>query len=122
MVIPFTYNILKAHPALMVMIHSADVDDSNGLFIFASFLQRRSIKAPSLDPFLEDEPNPVQTNALDSSLWELLSHTSHYHAPVSTMCKIFSEAFTKPGYTMEDFLDHTYNTVSHFHLLVGDCV
>ncbi|KAF8191784.1 CBF/Mak21 family-domain-containing protein, partial [Pholiota molesta] len=92
MVIPFTYNILKAHPALMVMIHRADVDDSN-------------------DPFLEDEPNPVQTNALDSSLWELLSHTSHYHAPVSTMCKIFSEAFTKPGYTMEDFLDHTYNTL-----------
>jgi U3 small nucleolar RNA-associated protein 19 len=27
------------------------------------------------------------------------------------MCKIFSEAFTKPGYSMEDFLDHTYNTV-----------
>ncbi|KAF9475152.1 CBF-domain-containing protein [Pholiota conissans] len=92
MVIPFTYNILKAHPALMVMIHRVGVDDSN-------------------DPFIEDEPNPVQTNALDSSLWELLSHTSHYHAPVSTMCKIFSEAFTKPNYTMEDFLDHTYNTL-----------
>lgn len=64
-----------------------------------------------IDPFLNDEPNPVQTNALDSSLWELLSHTSHYHAPVSTMCKIFSDAFTKPNYAMEDFLDHTYSTV-----------
>lgn len=31
MVIPFTYNILKKHPALMVMIHRADVDDSNGM-------------------------------------------------------------------------------------------
>lgn len=65
----------------------------------------------SIDPFLNNEPNPNQTHALDSSLWELLSHTSHYHAPVSTMCKIFSEAFTKPHYAMEDFLDHTYNTV-----------
>ncbi|PPQ89234.1 hypothetical protein CVT25_001313 [Psilocybe cyanescens] len=92
MVIPFTYNILKKHPALMVMIHRADVDDSN-------------------DPFLSEETNPLQTNALDSSIWELMSHSSHYHAPVSTMCKIFSEAFTKPGYSMEDFLDHTYNTL-----------
>ena len=63
------------------------------------------------DPFLDEETNPTQTNALDSSLWELMSHTAHYHAPVSTMCKIFSEAFTKPRYTMEDFLDHTYGTV-----------
>jgi len=92
MVIPFTYNILKRHPALMVMIHRDNVDDSN-------------------DPFLPNEKNPVETHALDSSLWELLSHTSHYHAPVSTMCKIFSEPFTKPGYVMEDFLDHTYNTL-----------
>ena len=59
----------------------------------------------------------MQTRALDSSLWELLSHSSHYHAPVSTMCKIFSEAFTKPGYAMEDFLDHTYNTVCSFRFV-----
>ncbi|PPQ70930.1 hypothetical protein CVT26_014191 [Gymnopilus dilepis] len=93
MVIPFTYNILKRHPALMVMIHRDNVDDD------------------STDPFLPDEKNPLETRALESSLWELLSHTSHYHAPVSTMCKIFSEPFTKPSYNMEDFLDHTYNTL-----------
>jgi U3 small nucleolar RNA-associated protein 19 len=27
MIIPFTYNILKRHPALMVMIHSTGEDD-----------------------------------------------------------------------------------------------
>lgn len=64
-----------------------------------------------IDPFLPSELDPLRTQALDSSLWEILSHTIHYHAPVSTMCKIFSEAFTKPGYLMEDFLDHTYHTV-----------
>ncbi|KAJ3506172.1 hypothetical protein NLJ89_g7014 [Agrocybe chaxingu] len=93
MVIPFTYNILKRHPALMPMIHRAEYDEA------------------STDPFLPDETDPMKTNAIDSSLWELVSHTQHYHAPVSTMCKIFSEAFTKPGYAMEDFLDHTYNTL-----------
>jgi len=30
---------------------------------------------------------------------------------VSTLARIFTEAFTKPGYNMEDFLDHTYDTL-----------
>jgi len=77
---------------LMVMIHRTEVEELN-------------------DPFLPFELDPLRTQALDSSLWELFSHTTHYHAPVSTMCKVFSEAFTKPGYSMEDFLDHTYNTL-----------
>jgi hypothetical protein len=34
---------------------------------------------------------------------------------VSTLSKVFSEAFTKPGYAMEDFLDHTYATVGILH-------
>jgi U3 small nucleolar RNA-associated protein 19 len=64
-----------------------------------------------LDPFDAKEPSPYLTNALSSSLWELVSHRNHYHAPLATMARIFSEAFTKPGYAMEDFLDHTYATV-----------
>jgi len=37
------------------------------------------------------------------------------------MARIFGEAFTKPGYSMEDFLDHTYGTVrrSSFVFFVG---
>ncbi|KAG6813337.1 hypothetical protein H0H92_011885 [Tricholoma furcatifolium] len=93
MAVPFTYNILKRHPALMAMIHRSDSDD------------------PSNDPFLSDEADPLHTQAHLSSLWELMSHQSHYHASVSTLVKIFSEAFTKPSYAMEDFLDHTYGTL-----------
>ncbi|KAI0300596.1 CBF/Mak21 family-domain-containing protein [Multifurca ochricompacta] len=92
--IPFIYNILKRHPALMRMIHR-DEDGS----------------VPFEDPFVTDEPNPNLTNALDSSLWELCSHKSHYHAGVSTLARIFEEAFTKPSYPLEDFLDHTYGTL-----------
>ncbi|KAA1472374.1 CBF-domain-containing protein [Dentipellis sp. KUC8613] len=89
--IPFAYNILKRHPALMVMIHR-DGDMAG-------------------DTFLPDEPNPNLTQALDSSLWELYSHRQHYHAGVSTLARIFEEAFTKPAYPLEDFLDHTYATL-----------
>ena len=64
-----------------------------------------------IDGFRAQEGNPTLTNALESSLWELYSHRGHYHASVSTMAKIFEEAFTRPSYGMEDFLDHTYGTV-----------
>ncbi|KIK63184.1 hypothetical protein GYMLUDRAFT_41509 [Collybiopsis luxurians FD-317 M1] len=93
MVIPFTYNIIKRHPGLMLMIHRESVDSE----IFK-------------DPFLPAEPNPLLTNALSSSLWELQSHRSHYHTPVSTLAKVFSEVFSKE-YAMEDFLDHGYSSL-----------
>ncbi|CAE6424430.1 unnamed protein product [Rhizoctonia solani] len=92
MIIPFIYNVLKRHPALMVMIHRID-DEAE------------------LDPFDETEPSPLRTNALESSLWELVSHREHYLSSVSTLAKIFSEVFTKPSYALEDFLDHTYATL-----------
>ena len=93
----------------MVMIHrTEDVDAGTCLLAEPSgiFIRR------SLDPFDAKETNPIATQALESSLWELLSHRNHYHATVSSLCKVFTEAFTKPGYSMEDFLDHTYGTVS----------
>ncbi|KAF8708010.1 CBF/Mak21 family, partial [Rhizoctonia solani] len=92
MIIPFVYNVLKRHPALMVMIHRVN-DEAE------------------LDPFDEKETSPLRTNALESSLWELVSHRDHYLSSVSTLAKIFSEAFTKPSYALEDFLDHTYATL-----------
>ncbi|KAL0577303.1 Maturation and nuclear export of 40S ribosomal subunits interacting protein [Marasmius crinis-equi] len=91
MILPFAYNMLKRHPALMPMIHRDD-DSSH-------------------DPFNAAETNPLTTDAISSSLWELQTHRSHYHPSVSTLAKIFSEAFTKPKYSLEDFLDHTYSTL-----------
>ncbi|KAH9837858.1 ribosome biogenesis protein Noc4 [Rhodofomes roseus] len=94
MLIPFTYNLLKRHPACMVMIH-------------------RSVESvgPSDDPYNDKEPNPQHAHALESSLWELHSHVSHYHPVVATLASVLEEAFTRPQYAMEDFLDHTYGTM-----------
>jgi len=68
-------------------------------------------ESENTDPFLPGEANPALTRALESSLWELVSHQTHYHSSVSTLCKIFAEPFTKPSYPLEDFLDHTYATL-----------
>ncbi|EIN08634.1 CBF-domain-containing protein [Punctularia strigosozonata HHB-11173 SS5] len=96
MLVPFTYNILKRHPALMAMIHRVPEDDSS----------------PSdHDPFVADEPNPNATRALESSLWELHAHVRHYHPPAATLARVFEAPFTKPAYATEDFLDHTYGTL-----------
>jgi U3 small nucleolar RNA-associated protein 19 len=110
MVIPFTYNILKRHPALMVMIHRTEeeVDGKDNTYLSRATMSLTCAE----DPFLPQEPNPLLTQALSSSLWELYNHRLHYHSSVSSLSKILSEAFTKPGYAMEDFLDHTYHTVS----------
>ncbi|KAH9857744.1 CBF/Mak21 family-domain-containing protein [Lenzites betulinus] len=94
MLIPFTYNMLRRHPALMSMIHRTEEESG-----------------ASSDGFEAQEENPTQTEALESSLWELYSQRSHYHAGVSTLTKILEEAFTREGYGMEDFLDHTYGTL-----------
>lgn len=103
MTIPFIYNMLKRHPSCMGMLHrptaviapSGDDDDEN-----------------DSDPFDADEKDPLKTGALDSSLWELKSLQKHYLSHVSTMGKIFEEVFTKPEFNLDDFLDHTYATVS----------
>ena len=76
-----------------------------------------------LDPFDPEEKDPMQTKALQSSLWELATHRQHYHAPVATLARIFEEAFTRPGFAMEDFLDHTYATVGIFsHLQTANVI
>lgn len=109
MVIPFAYNVLKRHPALMHMINRVDDVEEPGML--HAIMLAGGWPDVTLDPFDPEEKDPMLTNALDSSLWELASHVNHYHPSVSTLANIFREAFRKPNYTLEDFLDHTYGTV-----------
>lgn len=98
-VIPFIYNLLKRHPACMVMIQRPDYSiskDGDGGF---------------KDPFDDNEKDPLFTNAIDSSLWELDTLQKHYHPNVATLARIISEQFTKESYNLEDFLDMSYTTL-----------
>ena len=93
-VIPFIYNLMKRHPTCMVMIHRPDFQTGE-----------------ETDPFKDTESDPLKTDALNSSLWELESIMNHYHPNVATLAKIFSEPFRKPNYNMEDFLDWNYKAL-----------
>ena len=103
-VVPWIYNLLKNHPSCTFMIHrkarereeDSDLDDE---------------KERYNDPFRPNEPDPMETDALESSLWEIQMLQSHYHPNVAMIAKIISEQFTKQAYTLEDFLDHSYGTM-----------
>ena len=79
----------------MVLIHRVDEDAAE----------------TSVDPYDADERDPLQSRAIESSLWELVSLPKHYLASVGTLSRIFADPFSKPQYDMEDFLDHVYATV-----------
>lgn len=64
------------------------------------------------DPFLPDEEEPLNTEALESCLWELVMLRDHYNPNVARFCGILAEQFTKPTFNTEEFLEHSYASVS----------
>ncbi|KAF2674778.1 CBF-domain-containing protein [Microthyrium microscopicum] len=101
-VIPWIYNMFKRHPATTFMIHrvSRCAEETEEWETYGAE-----------DPFSMDEQDPMETKAMESSLWELETLQSHYHPNVATLAKIISEQFTKESYNLEDFLDHSYNSL-----------
>ena len=63
------------------------------------------------DPFDALETDPMFTNAIESSVWELHTLQDHWHPNVATLAKILGEQFTKRDYQLDDFLDHNYATL-----------
>ncbi|KAJ9076646.1 Maturation and nuclear export of 40S ribosomal subunits interacting protein [Entomophthora muscae] len=94
LILPFIYNLLRAHPACMILIHRAG-----------------EIKCGERDPYDFSQSNPTLSNALESSLWEVEALSRHYSANVSSLAKLFSDQFTKPSYLLEDFMDHNFNSM-----------
>jgi U3 small nucleolar RNA-associated protein 19 len=101
-VIPWVYNMFKRHPACTFMMHREIRDPA---------LQQDLNQNGMHDPFLMHELDPMLTNAIDSSVWELEALQTHYHPNVATLAKIISEQFTKRSYNLEDFLDHSYTAL-----------
>ncbi len=102
-IIPWFYNVFKKHPMTTFMMHRIPRTQE----------EKDRLKNEGLaDPFLSEEADPMETHAIDSCLWEIVQLQSHYHPNVATIAKIISEQFTKQMYNMEDFLDHSYGSVS----------
>jgi len=102
-IVPWFYNLFKKHPLTTFMMHRVPRTKE----------EREKLEKDGLDdPFLPNETDPMETRAIDSCLWEIVQLQSHYHPNVATICKIISEQFTKQAYNLEDFLDHSYGSVS----------
>lgn len=108
-VVPWIYNLLKKHRTCTFMIHRETRDPKD-----KALLEKEGME----DPFLMDEEDPMETRAIESSLWEIVMLQSHYHPNVATLAKIISEQFTKVSYNLEDFLDHSYGSVSVVNVLL----
>ena len=104
-VIPWIYNLLKNHPTCTFMIHrKGEVGkEENGWG----------------DAFRMEEPDPMETDAIESSLWEIHMLQTHYHPNVAAIARMISEQFTKQAYNLEDFLDHSYGTMLDAELSKG---
>jgi U3 small nucleolar RNA-associated protein 19 len=99
-IVPFIYNLLKSHPTCTIMLHRAIHDEK----------WKADVETQGMDdPFNPDEPDPILTEAIESSLWEIETLQSHYHPNVAAIARIISEQFTKQAYNLEDFLDYTYH-------------
>lgn len=111
-VVPWIYNMFKRHPACTFMMHR-EVRDPE----LKQDLEENGMD----DPFDMDELDPMLSNAIESSVWELEALQTHYHPNVATLAKITSEQFTKRSYNLEDFLDHSYTAVriSCYQLMRG---
>lgn len=107
-VVPWVYNMLKAHPACTFMLHRTYHPAHS---IYDKVNPKWQDEGMPNDTFSMREPDPSHTRAIDSSLWELQTLESHYHPNVATLAKILSEQFTKREYQLEDFLDHSYATL-----------
>jgi U3 small nucleolar RNA-associated protein 19 len=98
-VVPWVYNMLMRHRTCSFMIHREIRSPS----------KRKQLETDGMDdPFSMDQVDPMETGAIDSSLWEIETLASHYHPNVATLARIIQEQFTKKNYNMEDFLDHAY--------------
>jgi U3 small nucleolar RNA-associated protein 19 len=117
-VIPFVWNLCKRHKHCLGLLHREFGNDR---------LDMGPAGLP--DPYDATESDPLKTNAIQSSLWELAAMGAqvgavqqtgasidaegqvHYLASVSSLSRILAEPFTKERYGLEDFLDLTYGTM-----------
>ncbi|KAK0723968.1 CBF/Mak21 family-domain-containing protein [Apiosordaria backusii] len=102
-IVPWFYNLFKKHPLTTFMMHRVPRTSE----------ERKQIEEEGVeDPFLAWEGDPMETRAMESCLWEVVQLQGHWHPNVSTVARIISEQFTKQAYNVEDFLDHSYGSVS----------
>ncbi|XP_048369624.1 nucleolar complex protein 4 homolog [Sphaerodactylus townsendi] len=85
MVIPFVCNLLRRHPSCKVLIHRPGGPEEM-----------------LADPYVMEEEDPLESRALESSLWEIQTLQSHYHPEVAKAATLINTALSE---TEDDLLE-----------------
>ena len=101
-------NLIRKHPECSCLIHrnSTNKKVSDG--------GDEMTKFEFEDGYDAEQDDPVKSNALQSSLWELAVLERHYYPAVATLAKSIGtpEEIKAPSYNvMGDFLQHTYSSL-----------
>ena len=93
-VLALVSNLLRKHPECACLVHRKGDEEME-------------------DVFLPNENDPVESRALQSSLWELAVFERHYHPAVVTLAKSIgrNEELKAPPHDMEEFSSHTYKSL-----------
>lgn len=102
-IVPWVYNMLKSHPTCTFMLHRS-YHPAHSIYSLSASYSEEGMD----DPFKALATDPMHTEAIESSLWELHTLQDHWHPNVASLAKILGEQFTKRDYQLDDFLDHNY--------------
>lgn len=122
-IIALIHNLLRRHPSINCLVHRDDADeiandDSEVKETVPDAEESRSCKddeKPGIDLFNNEEKNPIKSNAMRSSLWEIDTLRHHYCPPVSRFVLSLENDLTVRTKTTEmnikDFSSGSYATI-----------
>lgn len=116
-VIAIIHNLLRRHPSINFLVHKFDGGETHETSNEGSKPAEKSDpeKQDGVDPFIIDETDPVKSNAMRSSLWEMETLRQHYFPAVSRFVASLESDLTVRNKTSEvmvaDFVSGSYATV-----------
>ncbi|KAJ0405387.1 hypothetical protein P43SY_000266 [Pythium insidiosum] len=126
-IIPMVYNLILRHKECVQLIHRSaavtaaeqakqrreQLSSANAVDAAARQLSRQTMAVvlkDGHDPYNSEEADPQQSNALQSSLWEIYSMRHHYNAEVAAKAKLFEEKLRSQFLDLDDCMEVTYKS------------
>ncbi|KAL3514931.1 hypothetical protein ACH5RR_021833 [Cinchona calisaya] len=120
-IIALVHNLLRRHPSINFLVHQGCVDetaketsgaDNSGV---DGIDGTNSANKKGIDHFDDEQSDPIKTNAMRSSLWEIDTLRHHYCPPVSRFVMSLENDLTIRAKTAEvavkDFSSGSYATI-----------
>lgn len=107
----FIGNMILRHPSLKRLIAAQQSIECEYLVLFTFCLTDKTIPG-SKDPFVMEEREPSKSNAIESSLWEIVALQNHAIPSVAVAAKFISQPLPKHEWDLSTVLDLKDDDVS----------